>query len=63
MKATFSSYQLIDLDRSSCSKCDSEDICLLKSKFTNVTLPSFYICFQCWFIGEIGVGEVKAVKP
>ena len=55
-----SSYKLIKVDDVLC--CDNKNVYLMVSRYQNVTLPSFYICFNCNFISEVGVGIIKKGK-
>jgi hypothetical protein len=53
---TESLYVLIETEKSFCPKCHNT-VGLLTS--TQHRLPSFYICFSCKYVGEVGVGPVK----
>jgi hypothetical protein len=48
-------YFVSQTDNSFCPKCD-RTVCLLGSDLANISM--FYICFECRFVGEIGVGIV-----
>ena len=51
-----SEYMLIPNTRSICAQCGFE-MTLLTCGF--LSLPSFYICFVCKRVGEVGKGPVK----
>lgn len=56
-------YRLIRAQQSTCPDCDRPVFLL-----SNGTVePAFYICFECRFVGRVGVGRVKledtVVKP
>jgi len=47
-------YVLIQTEDSFCPKCDNS-VQLL----TNGGKPAFYICFDCQFVGHVGIGQVE----
>jgi hypothetical protein len=51
-----SRYLIFKTESSFCPECN-ENAYLLTSVGNGK--PSFYICFNCKFIGEVGVGRVK----
>ena len=53
-------YQYKLGEKASCPRCKSNVYLLFHDSPSN--LPSFYICFDCKYIGEIGVGEVKCCE-
>jgi len=54
-----SSYLVFKTESSFCPECN-ENAYLLTS--VDKGKSSFYICFKCTFIGEVGVGRVKVEK-
>ena len=56
-----SNYLFFKTEISFCPNCN-ENVYLLTSSKNSEGKPSFYICFGCKFIGEVGVGMVGAKK-
>jgi len=52
-----STFVLQKTKKSFCPICDKEVYLLTPFEATN-SKPSFYICFNCKFVGEVGVGAV-----
>ncbi len=53
-----SHYRFIKSEFTSCPKCNKHSY-LLTSDQSSQGKPSFFICFDCKFIGEIGVGMIR----
>lgn len=51
-----SSYELIATEKSFCPSCNNN---LELLRLDDPTKPQFFICFNCKFIGEVGVGPVN----
>ena len=51
-----SSYLLLKTDNSYCPLCEKPVYLLCEG--SSKKKPSFYICFDCKFIGEVGKGKV-----
>lgn len=51
-------YILQTADGTVCAQCNNREVYLLCPEDMAFTLPAFYICLKCHFIGQIGVGEV-----
>jgi hypothetical protein len=51
-----SSYRLMQAEKSFCPNCNSNVHLLMSDAATRT--PTFFICFACEFIGEVGVGRV-----
>lgn len=59
------SYSLIGTTRTTCSNC-YKPVDLLCPDVFHMSLadkPSFYICFHCKTVGQIGVGPVRREPP
>lgn len=57
-----SSFILQKTESSFCPRCDTNVYLLCKGEDDVHLGPTFYICFNCKFIGEIGVGAVRMLK-
>jgi len=55
-----SHYIFFKTESSFCPEC-SENAYLLTSD-ENKGKPAFYICFNCKFVGEVGVGRVRTER-
>jgi len=55
-----SDYDIIETESSFCPLCNKR--IFLMSYGGNTRLPSFYICFDCQRIAEVGVGVVEKYK-
>ena len=53
-----SHYIFFKTESSFCSYCN-KNVYLLTSDENTKGKSSFYICFNCKFIGEVGVGRVR----
>lgn len=54
-----SRYILQKVEKSYCPKCHHLVYLLCDGDFKKGK-PAFYICFDCKYIGEVGVGAVKS---
>ena len=56
-----SKYVLQSAEKSFCPKCGKEVhlLCPVNERFGG---PSFYICFHCKYIGEVGVGPIRVER-
>jgi hypothetical protein len=54
-----SKYVMLKAERSHCKTCDKNVYLLCDGGLKPTNLPAFYICFDCMFVGECGVGEVQ----
>jgi hypothetical protein len=57
-------YVMNTTGQSRCPKCDKPITLLAPVEWTwePGKEPSFYVCFDCKWIGQIGVGPVKIVE-
>jgi transcription elongation factor Elf1 len=53
-------YILQKMDKSFCPKCN-EKVYLLCSKGIG-DKPSFFICFDCETVGQVGIGSVEKLE-
>ncbi len=53
-----SKFTFFKTEISFCPNC-GKNVYLLTTAGSSFGMPSFYICFDCKFIGEIGVGKVR----
>ncbi len=53
---SLSHYILNKTEKSHCPECNQQLYMLANENLTKV---AFYICFNCKFVGQIGVGVVK----
>lgn len=56
-----SDFIFLKSEMSFCPHCN-KNVYLMTSGGNSKGMPSFFICFDCKFIGEIGVGVVKEEK-
>ncbi len=56
-----SRYILLKSELRACPLCHRECY-LLTSDESSKGKPSFWICFDCKFIGEVGIGKVREEK-
>jgi ribosomal protein S27AE len=53
-------YHILESDMSSCPTCGKHVHLLCHdSRYA----PAFFICFDCRFVGQVGVGKVEFVEP
>ena len=57
-------YIMHTVDQTSCPKCDKSVVLLAPSewKWEPEKDPSFYVCWDCEWIGQVGIGPVKIVE-
>lgn len=55
-------YTLRRVEKIRCPDCEKEALWLSPDDLAMVALPSFFICFACQFIGQVGVGKVDVPK-
>ena len=56
-----SDYVFLKTTLSFCPICN-KNVYLLTSGRSSKGMPLFYICFDCRFVGEVGVGRVREEK-
>ncbi|WP_157052520.1 hypothetical protein [Ornithinibacillus contaminans] len=49
-------YIIQNTEKSFCPKCNKTVQIMFSEKPKS---PAFYICFDCKFVGQIGVGEIR----
>ena len=56
-------YQMEKMPKSTCPACE-EKVDWLRPEFDEMTDddPSFFICFKCGFVGQVGVGSVEKIS-
>lgn len=52
-------YLIEDTQSTRCPKCNDKVKILMEDSINSGARPSFYICFPCEYVGQIGVGEVR----
>lgn len=50
------------LTQSLCPVCSELTVLLAPIDIINSSLPAFYLCFACRYIGQSGVGEIITVN-
>jgi len=56
-----SEYVFTDCQKDTCPNCSKHLILLVHKDFKKGN-PAFYICFDCGFIGEVGLGPVPNIS-
>ena len=52
-------YVIEEVQSTRCPRCNDNVKILMEDSISSRTLPAFYICFPCEYVGQIGVGEVR----
>lgn len=55
-------YTLRKVPRVTCPECEKHAWWLAPEDLAMVALPSFFICFECKFIGHVGVGRIPVTE-